>query len=34
MFGKITQIPPGSATTNQLETNFNDYLEVLGYGKG
>lgn len=31
-FSSILQIPPGSATTNKPDTNFNDILEVLGYG--
>ncbi len=33
-FSSVQQIPPGSATSNQPGTNFNDVLEVLCYGKG
>lgn len=32
-FKDVLQIPPGSATSNQTSTNFNDKLEVLGYGR-
>lgn len=31
-FSSIQQIPPFSAVSNQPDTNFNDILEVLGYG--
>lgn len=30
-FSSILQIPPGSASANDPDTNYNDILEVLGY---
>lgn len=32
-FSAVQQIPPNSATTNLPSINFNDVLEVLGYGQ-